>query len=131
VRIVINYMKATTGGPNDIPRITLNWAGVSVTAALAAIGRNLASSIIQIVDPPKFAFVSSLAAAAIASGYGVASNNNALAYTTTTSEVYYSNTPGTKTTGSGALPTELMLAPRQTFSATCGAYNIVVIPEAG
>ena len=33
-------------------------------------------------------------------------------------------------TGS-TLPTELMLAPGQTFSASCGAYNIVVIPEAG
>lgn len=30
-----------------------------------------------------------------------------------------------------ALPTELMLAPGQIFSATCGLYNIVVIPEAG
>ena len=30
-----------------------------------------------------------------------------------------------------ALPTELMLAPGQIFSATCGSYNIVVIPEAG
>ena len=30
-----------------------------------------------------------------------------------------------------ALPTELMLAPGQTFSASCGAYNVVVIPEAG
>jgi len=30
-----------------------------------------------------------------------------------------------------ALPTEIMLAPNQTFSAVCGVYNIVVIPEAG
>ena len=30
-----------------------------------------------------------------------------------------------------ALPTELMIAPGQTFSATCSLYNIVVIPEAG
>jgi len=30
-----------------------------------------------------------------------------------------------------ALPTELMIAPGQTFSASCGAYNIVVIPEGG
>ena len=30
-----------------------------------------------------------------------------------------------------ALPTELMLSTSQTFTATCGAYNIVVIPEAG
>jgi hypothetical protein len=29
------------------------------------------------------------------------------------------------------LPTEIMLAPGQTFSAACGAYNIVIIPEAG
>ena len=48
----------------------------------------------------------------IASGTGVA--NNALGSTT-----------------DGALPTELMLAPGQTFSAACGPYNIVVIPEAG
>ena len=33
--------------------------------------------------------------------------------------------------GIGGLPTELMLAPGQTFTASCGAYNIVVIPEAG
>jgi hypothetical protein len=35
------------------------------------------------------------------------------------------------TTGTAALPTEIMLAAGQTFSATCGAYNIVIIPEAG
>jgi len=33
--------------------------------------------------------------------------------------------------GAGATPTEIMLAPGQTFSAVCGPYNIVVIPEAG
>ncbi len=37
----------------------------------------------------------------------------------------------TTVTGNFALPTELMLAPGQTFSASCAAYNIVVIPEAG
>lgn len=30
-----------------------------------------------------------------------------------------------------ALPTELMLAPSQSFSAICSNYNIVIIPEAG
>jgi hypothetical protein len=30
-----------------------------------------------------------------------------------------------------SLPTEIMLAPSQTFSAVCGAYNIVIIPENG
>jgi hypothetical protein len=30
-----------------------------------------------------------------------------------------------------AFPTEIMLANGQSFSASCGAYNVVVIPEAG
>lgn len=30
-----------------------------------------------------------------------------------------------------AFPTELMLAPGQIFNATCGLYNIVIIPENG
>ncbi len=30
-----------------------------------------------------------------------------------------------------AFPTEIMLSAGQTFSATCGTYNIVIIPEAG
>jgi len=29
------------------------------------------------------------------------------------------------------LPTELMISAGQSFSANCGTYNIVVIPEAG
>jgi len=32
---------------------------------------------------------------------------------------------------STTLPTEIMLATGQTFSATCTTYNIVIIPEAG
>jgi hypothetical protein len=41
------------------------------------------------------------------------------------------NASSATTTGGSALPTEIMLAAGQTFSATCGVYNIVVIPEAG
>lgn len=33
--------------------------------------------------------------------------------------------------GSVSLPTELMLSSTQTFSAVCGAYNIVIIKEDG
>lgn len=40
----------------------------------------------------------------------------------------YSTSSGGAATGA---PTEIMLAPGQTFSASCGPYNIVVIPEAG
>ena len=35
------------------------------------------------------------------------------------------------TASDAALPTELMLASGQAFSALCGVYNIVVIPEGG
>ena len=44
------------------------------------------------------------------------------------------NASSATTTGGSALPTEIMLGvsnPNQTFSATCTAYNIVIIPEAG
>lgn len=41
------------------------------------------------------------------------------------------NASSATTTGASSLPTEIMLAAGQTFSATCGAYNIVIIPEAG
>jgi hypothetical protein len=89
VRIVINYMYGLTSVGSAT--ITLNWAGVSVSAPFFAIGRNLATS-----GPVNTA-------------------NNGLASTNISS----------------ALPTELMLAPGQTFSAQCLQYNIVVIPEAG
>jgi hypothetical protein len=37
----------------------------------------------------------------------------------------------TSTSSNASFPTEIMLSATQTFTATCGAYNIVVIPEAG
>jgi hypothetical protein len=144
VRIVINYMAERGNG------ISLNWAGISAVANLSAIGRNLATSYINISDAPNSPFATPATSgstnisttAAAYSSYGAVSNNNALAKTTTVQEPYSALVPlgnttilgtafGTLTTGSGALPTELMLAPGQTFSAVCGAYNIVVIPENG
>jgi len=109
VRIVINYMSGTANGG-----IVLNWAGVSVSALLAAIGRNLATSYIDIVDPPNNAYVTAFGddrqypGAAAYPGYGVASNNNALARTVGTPETYVTGESfvrpttlsGTKTTGS-------------------------------
>jgi len=94
VRIVINYMKSATSGASS--NISMSWAGVSVSADLSIIGRNLAFAQIN------------------ASSTIIA--NNAFS-------------PGG---AAGGLPTELMLASGQTFSATgINAYNIVVIPEAG
>ena len=35
------------------------------------------------------------------------------------------------TSSSGPLPSEVLLAPNQSFSAVCGPYNILVIKEDG
>lgn len=84
----------------------MSWAGVSYTSSLGAIGRNLAFY--------GGGFISSSVGTAVA-------GNNAFG---TINQV-------TSTVTNGAFPTEIMLAPTQTFTATCSAYNIVVIPEAG
>jgi hypothetical protein len=122
VRVVINYMQGTvsqpTGDINTAPPlqstsgstgITLSWAGVSVNApATLAIGRNLAC------------YVGS-GSELFSAGSGLALGLNNM--------VVYDTSPSNRS--NGALPTELMLSPGQTFSAMCTAYNIVVIPEAG
>ena len=90
------------GNPSTI---TISWAGVSVNALYPlAIGRNLAmGGGLSVISPGGTMSLYAQNAVPIES---------------------YEQT-------NFALPTELMLAPGQTFSATCGAYNIVVIPEAG
>jgi hypothetical protein len=85
---------------------SISWSGGSASASnVSAIGRNLAFN--------SGIFGSGTSQASVA----MSSNNMCVL-------------DGYETT-SVALPTELMLAAGQTFSATCGAYNIVVIPEAG
>lgn len=81
----------------------MSWGGVTIGTNLSAIGRNLA-----VVN--------------YLSGSGSLTLQNAFA-------TVFRN---------GVVPTEIMLAPGQTFSTTksnpsypLGAYNIVVIPEAG
>lgn len=83
----------------------MSWGGVSYTSSLAAIGRNLAFQ-----------------SGGYLSGVELSlSANNA----------FGAVNPVSGAIQTGAMPTEIMLAPTQTFTATCGAYNIVVIPEAG
>ena len=85
----------------------MSWAGVSETATnVLAIGRNLA-------------FNSGLLSTGLLSGSTAAINSNNMCMLTGSESA------------EAALPTEIMLAAGQTFSATCGAYNIVIIPEAG
>jgi len=157
VRIVINYMRGIAESSNTIPNpnpitITLNWAGISETAYFDAIGRNLA-----FITPPTivgnttatFRKSSEKSSRGIRTYYddsfstirgsvpveniravtsGGQSNNavsgTGIAWGGATTEVVVFS-------GAGSLPTELMLAPGQTFSAICGIYNIVVIPEDG
>ncbi len=113
VRIVINYMGGIANNPSSTTTgygITLRWAGVSVSGQMLAIGRNLAFTISEPTNN--------------------VSSNNALGNPSRV-PLGSAGTSIVADTNLGALPTELMLAPGQTFSATCGTYNIVVIPEAG
>ena len=149
VRVVINYMAGTAFAPArfgfpsfpsslnqpiqltpPVPSsITINWAGLSVGSSSSfgniAIGRNLAYSQIfrdlrvQGAPGPQPEPVP-------VSSFGIPnqiSENTSLAASS-------NNAAG----GGGEidpLPTELILAPGQTFSAVCGVHNIVVIPENG
>jgi hypothetical protein len=118
VRIVINFMRNVTA---------INWAGVSATASSCTIGRNLAytqsvtegTTVDSTIVTSKSAFIYS-------AGFGPNDIVNTIKIPSST-VVSSGNNMG----GNNSLPTELMLASGQTFSAICSAYNIVVIPEAG
>jgi hypothetical protein len=131
VRVIIYYMDATTDNT-----ITVNWAGVSATAGnVTAMGKNIAFA---------SAFYGEL------SGFKwwrknqvnprVSMTGNNLAYVVPTIEGdltkkgirrWFTDTLTDGIVQSVALPTEVFLAPNQTFSAICGPYNIVVMPENG
>lgn len=116
VRIVINFMRNVTA---------INWAGVSATASSCTIGRNLAytqsvtegTTVDSTIVTSKSAFVTSI------------NTMNDIVNTIKIPSTVVSS--GNNMGGNNSLPTELMLASGQTFSAICSAYNIVVIPEAG
>lgn len=116
VRIVINFMRNVTA---------INWAGVSATASSCTIGRNLAytqsvtagNTVDSTIVTAKSTFVTSI------------NTMNDIVNTIKIPSTVVSS--GNNMGGNNSLPTELMLASGQTFSAICSAYNIVVIPEAG
>ena len=106
VRVVINYMANPTN---------ISWGPAMVQAVsgtIIAIGRNLAFS---------------------AGVYSSTTQGVALAMSSNNMVMFnqQANNDIGQELNNNALPTELMLASGQVFSATCGAYNIVVIPEAG
>ncbi len=118
VRVVINFMRSTNGSRvTGTSNITISWAGVSVTAT----GTIPSLSTGAILPSQPEAIGRGLAV----TGGAQMGNNMAASQERDGSNNWY--TPRTPF----ALPTELMLAPGQTFSAICGQYNIVVIPEAG
>jgi hypothetical protein len=107
VRVVINYMRGALYTDSAYLYIDMAFGSSgTITALVAAIGRNLA-------------FSTGIGGASGGLYAAISANNMAVNEATSASE--FSNY---------ALPTEIMLAAGQTFSATCGSYNIVVIPEA-
>lgn len=109
VRIVINFMRALENPSTYNTTVSMSWGGVSVVSiGVRSIGRNLA----YVFRSPGYNDAG-----------GTALANNA-----------YAQSVGGPFPGNfmEPLPTELMLAPGQTFAVTgINAYNIVIIPEAG
>ena len=133
VRVVINFMSSNANN-----ELAINWAGVGAGGRYEVptiIGRNLAhSSTIQTtaqgttqqvqigqILPGQPGFDISLTDQGRAIFQAVATNVD------TAVAVSSNNASGRAV----ALPTELMIAPGQTFNAVCAVYNIVVIPENG
>jgi hypothetical protein len=114
VRVVINYMAAATA---------INWAGVSASSTAMTIGRNLGFTNLQVAD----------ISGRVASVRTVLPDGRVVVSYPIPGDILTVTVAANNAISgaSGALPTELMLASGQTFSAICGTYNIIVIPEAG
>ena len=108
VRVVINYMRGSSDGAGGL-QVSMSWGGGAATSgpSVLAIGRNLAFNA------------------------GIRSNNLNSVSITANNMCTHTGISGVGELTEAALPTEIMLANGQTFSASCGAYNIVVIPENG
>ena len=160
VRIVINYMEGTpfvaaqfqtvqnfnlttrqVQTAAAVPsRITLTWAGVSVGSSWdqgnISIGRNLAYS--QLFRDTQAGGTQTvevgLARDAQGIPLGLTDANRpvrlfeAVAVNTSVALAAVANNANGQVSG---IPTELILAPGETFSAICGVHNIVAIPENG
>ena len=142
VRVVINYMQGsrfspfvpgipstirsigTPDTPAVISTLTINWAGVSATSSSdlgqIVIGRNLAYSNLY----------RDSATGRVLFGTTVGSSLGTAGETPITPSIAIA-VSANNASGTCALPTELILAPGQTFSAVCGVHNVVIIPEAG
>ena len=135
VRIVINYM--SSDGANNL---VLNWSGVSAGGRYDSptiIGRNLAHS--TVIERSASGTIQTVQVGSLREGQpgfqrdaGPRGQGNFIFQAVPTSVDTAVAVSANNASGRGvALPTELMIAPGETFSAICGVYNIVVIPENG
>jgi hypothetical protein len=133
VRVVINYMSSNANN-----QLAISWAGVGaggIYTVPTIIGRNLAhSTVIQTTAQGTTQLVQTGSLRPGQPGFDISLTDQGRAIFTavatnvdTAVAVSANNASG----NSVGLPTELMLAPGQTFSAICAVYNIVVIPENG
>jgi hypothetical protein len=127
-RVIINYMTARLS-TNNVPLISFSWGGVSGSMSIAfpstlnadlrkfftfTIGKNLAFR--NVLNPGSL---------------NISTKQNNL-YSNIDDLVFSDGSVGQILYPiSGSLPTEILLSSNQTFSAVCGSYNILVIPEAG
>lgn len=128
VRVIINFMQASNIGANA-GGIYISWSGASVGAPYAhSIGRNLAGVNAIRIERQNYSNSGNLALSYFPvsnignQGYGFAALNGANMISVEGPAPQQQNM---------ALPTEIMLAPNQSFSAVCGPYNIVVVKEDG
>jgi hypothetical protein len=128
VRVIINFMQSSNISPN-YGGITVTWAGVTVSALNAhSIGRNLAGVNAIRIERQNWSNTGNMTSSYRNvtdignKGYGYAALNGANLVAVEGAEAQQQNM---------ALPTEIMLAPNQSFSAVCGPYNIVIIKEDG
>lgn len=145
VRLIINYMTDVT---------SMTWAGVGVTSNSTTIGKSIPNTIVTAsntegggststttpqttgqlvgqVDPTGQIRATSAQVRARAGGNQRAGATLTLAPQTTTTSSSFSSTTTVTITESKVLPIEIMLANTQSFSAVCGAYNIIAIKEDG
>jgi len=132
VRLLINYMANVT---------SMTWAGVTVSASARTIGKNvpityttndvrinlpILSSVASFLSPGTISSTNVNVYGSIGSS-GTISGGRAISVAPTTLTGSLSLIPSTNSN----FPIELMLAPNQSFSAVCGAYNAIIIKEDG
>ena len=126
VRLIINYMSNVT---------SMTWADVTVTASSTTIGK----SVPNVITTTSSGTITVPATTGELNGRvdgagtirGPAFSRVSGALISLQKQTSTIDTTTTTSESSGNFPVELMLANGQSFSAICGAYNIISIKEDG